>query len=111
MLGPMQWRVPTILMAGLLAACVSDPPAELRDRPNILLVVADDLGYSDLSPFGSEIQTPALAARAADGITADTLRDSVSEAYEEFRSELLADETAAPEIVPPFTTSIPSFCH
>lgn len=29
-------------------------------QPNILLVVADDLGFSDLSALGSEIQTPNL---------------------------------------------------
>jgi len=57
-------------MAALLVACVSSPPAELRDRPNILLVVADDLGYSDISPFGSEIHTPTLAALAEEGIIA-----------------------------------------
>ncbi|EMG46149.1 atsA Arylsulfatase [Candida maltosa Xu316] len=29
-------------------------------RPNFLLIVADDLGYTDLSPFGGEIHTPNL---------------------------------------------------
>jgi arylsulfatase len=36
-------------------------------RPNILLIVADDLGYSDLGAFGSEIQTPRLDALARHG--------------------------------------------
>ena len=34
-----------------------NPPA---DRPNILVVVADDMGFSDLGVFGSEINTPNL---------------------------------------------------
>jgi arylsulfatase A-like enzyme len=38
------------------------------DRANILLIVADDLGYSDLGIYGSEIDTPALNALATEGI-------------------------------------------
>ena len=36
-------------------------------RPNILLIVADDLGYGDIGAFGSEIDTPELDALARDG--------------------------------------------
>ncbi|WP_164510877.1 sulfatase-like hydrolase/transferase [Nonlabens xiamenensis] len=38
------------------------------NKPNILLVVADDLGYSDLSCYGSEIQTPHIDQLAKDGV-------------------------------------------
>jgi arylsulfatase A-like enzyme len=41
--------------------------ADVR-RPNIILIVADDLGFSDLGCFGSEIQTPNLDKLAASGI-------------------------------------------
>ena len=37
-------------------------------RPNILLIVADDLGYSDISPFGAEISTPELDKLANQGV-------------------------------------------
>ena len=37
-------------------------------RPNILLIVADDLGYSDLGAFGGEISTPRLDALAKQGL-------------------------------------------
>lgn len=40
-----------------------------RDRPNILYVVADDLGYSDLGAFGGEIRTPNLDQLVQDGRT------------------------------------------
>lgn len=36
--------------------------------PNFLVVVADDLGFSDIGPFGSEIQTPTLDKLAKDGV-------------------------------------------
>ncbi|MCA9240517.1 MAG: arylsulfatase [Planctomycetales bacterium] len=38
------------------------------DRPNILVIMSDDLGYSDISPFGSEMNTPNLAQMASDGV-------------------------------------------
>ncbi|EQB01957.1 hypothetical protein L288_17195 [Sphingobium quisquiliarum P25] len=37
-------------------------------RPNFLLIVADDLGYSDLGAFGGEIDTPHLDALARAGV-------------------------------------------
>ncbi len=37
-------------------------------RPNILLIVVDDMGYSDIGPFGGEIRTPNLDALAESGM-------------------------------------------
>lgn len=42
-------------------------PARADKRPNILLIVADDLGYSDLGAYGGEIETPNLDRLAARG--------------------------------------------
>ncbi len=39
-----------------------------QERPNILLIIGDDVGFSDISPFGSEIATPNLAALAGEGV-------------------------------------------
>ena len=36
--------------------------------PNVLLVVADDLGYSDLGCYGGEIETPNLDSLANHGL-------------------------------------------
>ena len=46
------------------------PESDLSEdsRPNILLIVADDLGYSDVGAFGSEIATPNIDALAAEGL-------------------------------------------
>ena len=37
-------------------------------KPNVILIVADDLGYSDLGVYGSEIKTPNLNRIAQQGI-------------------------------------------
>lgn len=43
-------------------------PSAKSPRPNFLVIVADDLGYSDISPFGSEIETPNLDRMSQTGI-------------------------------------------
>ncbi|AYC32341.1 arylsulfatase [Pseudomonas cavernae] len=60
-------RLPSALVLGLLLAghAVAATP---EPRPNILLILADDLGYSDLGAFGGEISTPRLDQLAKDGV-------------------------------------------
>ncbi len=43
-------------------------PAAPARKPNILLILADDLGYSDIGCFGGEIETPNLDRLAASGV-------------------------------------------
>ncbi|MDA1068853.1 MAG: arylsulfatase [Verrucomicrobia bacterium] len=59
-------RIYGILLVGLLITHCS--PLFAASPPNILLIVADDLGYSDLGCYGGEINTPNLDQLAADGV-------------------------------------------
>ncbi len=38
------------------------------DRPNIVFLLADDLGYTDIAPYGSEVNTPTLSELANNGV-------------------------------------------
>jgi len=40
----------------------------VKDKPNIILIMADDMGFSDLGCYGSEIDTPNLDGLAAEGL-------------------------------------------
>ncbi|MFJ4652163.1 arylsulfatase [Nocardia sp. NPDC088792] len=46
----------------------SYPPSAPAGAPNIIVVLVDDMGFSDIGPFGSEIDTPTLDRLAADGL-------------------------------------------
>ena len=39
-----------------------------QEQPNIIVILADDLGYSDLGCFGGEITTPTLDSLAENGL-------------------------------------------
>ncbi len=77
----------TIIGAGLmLTSCSSEAPKEqvsvqpnvqqpnvqqnvaANERPNFMLIVVDDLGYSDLGIYGGEIDTPNIDALAGEGL-------------------------------------------
>src|SRR5690606_33249592 len=45
-----------------------DDPEAPADAPNIVIVLADDVGYSDIAPYGSEIETPTLQRLADQGL-------------------------------------------
>ncbi len=48
--------------------CLFSCKSPQDNRPNILLIVADDLAFTDLGTFGGEIQTPNLDALARSGV-------------------------------------------
>ena len=56
-----------VLMASALPAGAFAAAAPAT-RPNLILIMADDMGFSDIGCYGSEIQTPHLDRLAADGL-------------------------------------------
>jgi arylsulfatase A-like enzyme len=63
-------RYSLVLILGALfvsraRAADQTPPA---NRPNIVIILVDDMGFSDISCYGSEIQTPHLDKLAAEGL-------------------------------------------
>lgn len=58
-----------LVLIGFLISC-SNPKEQNQEhrRPNILLLVADDLGYADLGCYGGDIETPNIDNLAAQGL-------------------------------------------
>ena len=75
--GLLRWSGWLLCLLLVAAGCSTDqsPPQAQDDgkatspapRPNILLIVVDDMGYSDIGAFGGEIPTPHLDAMAREG--------------------------------------------
>jgi arylsulfatase len=57
-------RVLFLVLALIVFLC---PCAWSSEKPNIVLIVIDDMGYSDIAPFGAEIRTPNLDRLASSG--------------------------------------------
>ena len=53
---------------GISAVTGARAMAKPSDKPNIILIMADDMGYSDIGCYGGEVQTPNLDKLAANGL-------------------------------------------
>jgi hypothetical protein len=70
-------RIAVDIVRVLLAfgVCMSQRPGgasrssgEEVERPNVLLIVADDMGYTDVGVYGGETPTPHVDALAGEGV-------------------------------------------
>lgn len=57
-----------ILFSSLLLAASQPMTAQETSAPNIVLILCDDMGFSDLGCYGSEIQTPNIDKLASEGV-------------------------------------------
>ena len=71
-----RYKYLTIAAAGFFLLSVA--PVALSKQPNFLLVMADDMGWTDIGSFGSEIDTPNLDALAQQGVRFTDFYVSVS---------------------------------
>ncbi|RMG66533.1 MAG: DUF4976 domain-containing protein [Bacteroidetes bacterium] len=60
---------PLLILSVSLLACQEPAPADRAPRPNIIYLMADDLGIGDIGPYGqTRIQTPNIDRLASEGI-------------------------------------------
>lgn len=58
-------RIASLFVFGIVCAF---PALRADDRPDVLLIIADDIGYSDIGCFGGEVRTPHLDRLASKGL-------------------------------------------
>lgn len=58
-------RLAPVILAIAATVC---PPTNATAKPNFLIILADDMGYGDISPYGGWIKTPHLDELAAGGL-------------------------------------------
>jgi arylsulfatase len=67
-----------ISILGVVCLLVTSMSYAEAKQPNFLLVMVDDMGWTDIGSFGSEIETPNLDALARQGVTFTDFHVSVS---------------------------------
>lgn len=63
-----EWSVMRLFLVSMCLLLITSIATAADSRPNIVLIMADDLGFSDLGCYGSEIETPNLDQLASQGL-------------------------------------------
>lgn len=66
----------TLFLPAALTAAGTASAQPAQTQPNIVVILADDLGFSDPGCFGGEIETPVLDRLAAEGLRLTQLYNS-----------------------------------
>ena len=74
----MRFHLLLIISTAIAVSFLRPSVSAADERPNFLLVVADDMGWSDLGAYGSEIETPNLDLLASEGLMFTEFYVSVS---------------------------------
>lgn len=74
----LKFILPFLFLVPLISTCLASdpelvahenqPPGTAGQRPNIVLIMADDMGFSDIGAFGGEIPTPNIDRLAGNGV-------------------------------------------
>ena len=64
----MNLKTSIMSIAGMAFLACGGLNVSAQEKPNVIFIMADDLGYSDLGCYGGEIQTPVLDSLAQDGL-------------------------------------------
>ena len=104
----------TFLFLAFLFLGMSAVTAQAAQQPNIVLILADDLGFTDIAPYGSEISTPSLTALANEGLRFTNYHTAASCAPS--RAMLLtgvdshrAGVSNIPEAIPPDQSAVDNY--
>src|SRR4249919_937362 len=63
----MSRTVPVVI--AMLAVCGAPAGAQVPSRPNVVLIVTDDVGYGDIGSYGApDVKTPNIDGLAKDGV-------------------------------------------
>ena len=59
---------PAAIAMIVLCLLINEVPGHAAERPNIVLIMCDDMGFSDIGCYGGEVATPNIDRLARDGM-------------------------------------------